>query len=234
MNSPPPFEPPDDLPWPKATPSAHVSAAIHKQCVHGIEPCRGRSAGQRFLLSLAVCLSVVAALLLLTSNATRHSETFQGALIGAAGWAIVQSFVLWLAFAKPPGRRLAPLTRVAIALVLPLLFIGYVVLAAPEWVPFSEFLSTHRLERTASCSVVSLLASALASGGVLFVWRGTDPLTPGLSGALAGLVGGIGGGVAIGAACPTQEGWHSGVAHGLVVVAFVVFGWLVGRRLLAP
>jgi hypothetical protein len=101
-------------------------------------------------------------------------------------------------------------------------------------VPFSEFLSAARLERTANCGTVSLIVSALASGGVLMLWRGTDPLTPGLSGALAGLVGGLGGGVAIGAACPTQEGWHSGIAHGLGVIAFVMFGWLVGRRLLAP
>jgi len=237
MTRTPELEPPDDLPWPKAAssgPSAHVSAAIHKQCTRGLEPCRGPSAGHRLALSLGVSFAVLGVLLILTHGATRHTETFHAALIGAAGWGIVQAGVLWFGFAKPPGRRLSPVARVAVALVLPLMFVGYILFAAPEWVPFAEFLSAPRLARTASCSIVGLLASAAASGGVLLLWRGTDPLTPGLSGALAGLVGGIGGGVAIGAACPTQEGWHSGIAHGLVVVAFVAFGWVVGRRLLSP
>lgn len=233
MNT-PETEPPDDLPWPKASPSPHVSAAIHKHCTMGIEPCRGPSAAQRLALSLCVSFAVLGLLLILTHGAARHTETFRAALIGAVGWAIVQGGVLWFGFARPPGRRLAIGPRIALALVLPLLFIGYIVFAAPEWVPLGEFLSAARLERTASCSVAGLLASTMASGGILLLWRGTDPLSPGLSGALAGLVGGIGGGVAIGAACPTQEAWHSGIAHGLIVVAFVALGWVVGRRLLAP
>jgi hypothetical protein len=209
MSNPPELDPLDDLPWPKAGPSAHVSAAIHKQCTKGLEPCRGPSAGHRLGLSLVVSFAALAILLLLTHGSDRHEETFNAALIGAAGWGIVQAVVLWVGFAKPPGRRWSAGARVAVALAA-------------------------RLERTASCSVVGLIVSALASLGVLTLWRGTDPLNPGVSGALAGLVGGIGGGIAIGAACPTQEGWHAGVAHGLAVIAFVAFGWVVGRRLLAP
>jgi hypothetical protein len=221
MSNPPELDPLDDLPWPKAGPSAHVSAAIHKQCTKGLEPCRGPSAGHRLGLSLVVSFAALAILLLLTHGSDRHEETFNAALIGAAGWGIVQAVVLWVGFAKPPGRRWSAGARVAVALVLPVLFIAYVAFLAPEWVP-------------SSCSVVGLIVSALASLGVLTLWRGTDPLNPGVSGALAGLVGGIGGGIAIGAACPTQEGWHAGVAHGLAVIAFVAFGWVVGRRLLAP
>jgi len=234
MSNTPELDPLDDLPWPKAGPSPHVSAAIHKQCTKGLEPCRGPSAGHRLGLSLLVSFAALGILLLLTHGSERHEETFHAALIGAAGWGIVQAVVLWLGFAKPPGRRWSAGARVAVALVLPMLFIAYVAFLAPEWVPFSEFFTSARLERTASCGVVGLMVSALASLGVLTLWRGTDPLNPGVSGALAGLVGGIGGGIAIGAACPTQEGWHAGVAHGLAVIAFVAFGWAVGRRLLAP
>jgi hypothetical protein len=235
MNRPPELDPVDDLPWPKATPSAHVSAAIHKHCTLGIEPCRGPSSAQRITLSLGVSFAVLAMLMYLSRGGGGHEgSTLRSVLIGAAGWGVVQALVLWLGFGKPPGRRLRPAARIAIALAIPLAFIAYIAFAAPEWVPFAEFLSAGRLERTASCGIVGLFVSALASGGVLLLWRGTDPLTPGLSGALAGLVGGIGGGIAIGAACPTQEGWHAGIAHGLVVVAFVAFGWVVGRRLLAP
>jgi hypothetical protein len=78
------------------------------------------------------------------------------------------------------------------------------------------------------------MLGAIVSGGVLFLWRGTDPLTPTVSGALAGLTGGLGSALALGVACPSHEAWHVGVSHGLVVVAMVGFGALVGRRLLSP
>jgi hypothetical protein len=235
MTKPSEMDPTDDLALlTKSAPRVEISTAIHKHCTRGLEPCRGRSAEHRMLLSLAACFAMLAGLLALTYGAHRDDETFHSALIGAAGWGIVQTLVLWFGFAKPPGKRMSTGARVALVLLVPVAFAAYVALAAPEWVSFGQFISPAGLERVGGCGVVSLLVGAVASGSVLMLWRGTDPLTPGLSGALAGLVGGIGGGVAIGAACPTQEGWHSVVAHGLGVLLFVTFGWLVGRRLLAP
>jgi hypothetical protein len=234
MTKPTEMDPTEDLAMLKSSPRVEVSAAIHKHCTRDIEPCRGRSAEHRMLLSLGASFAVFAALLLLTQGAERNQETFQSALMGAAGWGIVQTIVLWVGLAKPPGKRTSTAARIALVLIVPVAFAAYVALSAPEWVSFGAFLDEVRLARTASCGAVSLLISAAASGSVLLLWRGTDPLSPGLSGAVAGLVGGIGGGVAIGAACPTQEGWHSAIAHGLGVLLFVMFGWLVGRRLLAP
>jgi hypothetical protein len=234
MTKPTEMDPTEDLAMLKSSPRVEISAAIHKHCTGNIEPCRGRSAQHRVLLSLGASFAVVAGLLLLTQGAERNEETFRSALMGVAGWGVVQAIVLWVGLGKPPGKRTSPAARMALVLVVPVAFAAYVALSAPEWVSFGEFLDAARLGRTASCGTVSLLVSAAASGSVLLLWRGTDPLTPGLSGALAGLVGGIGGGVAIGAACPTQEGWHSAIAHGLGVLLFVMFGWLVGRRLLAP
>ncbi|HEY8945992.1 MAG TPA: NrsF family protein, partial [Polyangiaceae bacterium] len=130
--------------------------------------------------------------------------------------------------------RTSPRVRLALAVALPVLFLAYVAYAAPEWVSFSEFAQGARAEHAVSCGLVGLLFGAMVSGGVLLLWRGTDPLTPGLTGALLGLVGGVGGGLAIGIACPSQEGWHACVSHGLGVLVFVGFGWAVGRRLLTP
>ncbi|HEY3499230.1 MAG TPA: NrsF family protein, partial [Polyangiaceae bacterium] len=75
---------------------------------------------------------------------------------------------------------------------------------------------------------------ALVTGGVLLLWRRTDPMSPGVSGALAGLAGGMGSALAFGVACPSHEAWHLWLSHGVVVVALVVLGGAVGRRLLAP
>jgi MYXO-CTERM domain-containing protein len=69
---------------------------------------------------------------------------------------------------------------------------------------------------------------------MLVVWRGTDPLTPGLSGALAGVAGGLAGACGIGCACAATETWHLWISHGLMVALLGGVGWLVGRRWLAP
>jgi hypothetical protein len=68
----------------------------------------------------------------------------------------------------------------------------------------------------------------------MLLWRRTDPLTPGISGALLGLVGGMGSALGMGVACPSHETWHLCVSHGVVVASLVVLGAAAGRRVLAP
>lgn len=225
-----------DLPWPKpAPPSAEVSAAIRKECTCDLAKRRHRlTSWQRLAASLALSLGVFALLAWMTRGQSRVEGTFRNALIGAAGWGLVQAAVLWMGLARPPGRRASARIRLVVAVVLPLVFLAYVAHAAPEWVSFGEFSQGSRAAHAVGCGFIGILFSALISGGVLLLWRGTDPLTPGLTGALAGLVGGIAGGLAIGVACPSQEGWHACFSHGLGVLAFTVFGWAAGRRLLSP
>ncbi|MFO7181483.1 MAG: NrsF family protein [Pseudomonadota bacterium] len=234
MKPSPDTDPLADLPWPKAAPSPECSATICRECTANLTPRRGMTGTQRLLASLAVSAGTLGVLLFATRDGIRHEGTFQAALIGAAGWGIVQAAVLWMGLARPPGCRPSASVRLVTAVLVPVLFLGYLVLLAPEWATLGEATGPAQLSRTLDCGLVGLLTSALVSGGVLLLWRGTDPLTPGLTGALAGLVGGIGGGVAISAACPTQEGFHACAAHGFGVILFVVFGWAVGKRLLAP
>jgi len=182
---------------------------------------------------MALSLGVFAVLAWLARGHSTDA-TFRAALFGAAGWGIVQAAVLWAGLWKPPGKRGAPHLRLVLAVVLPIAFLFYVGFVAPEWVSFGEFAQGDRASHAVACGFVGLLFSAVLSGGVLLLWRGTDPLTPGLTGALAGLVGGLGGGLAIGVACPSHEAWHACFSHGLGVLAFVGLGWAVGRRLLTP
>lgn len=235
MKASPETDPLAELPWPKPTPpSAEVSATIRKTCTENLCAASGLSAGQRLLASLALSAGVFAALAWLSRGQAHHEGTFRTALIGAAGWGIVQAAVLWVGVAKPPGLRISRRARLVAAVLIPVAFLAYFALLAPEWVPFHSFAAGSRAEHAVSCGLVGLLFSAVVSGGVLLLWRGTDPLTPGLSGALAGLVGGIGGGVTIGIACPSHEGWHACFSHGLGVLALAGLGWAVGRRLLRP
>jgi hypothetical protein len=223
-----------ELPWPKSVaPSPEISSTIRAQCACELTRERGMTSGQRLLASVALSLGVFAILAFLTRNHPRHEGTFNNALLGAAGWGIVQAAVLWMGLSRP-GRRASRRLRLVIAVALPVVFLAYVAYAAPEWVSFGEFSQGTRVDHAVGCSLIGLLFGALVSGGVLLLWRGTDPLSPGLTGALVGLVGGVGGALAIGVACPSQEGWHACFSHGLGVLAFAGFGCAVGRRLLAP
>lgn len=233
MKPAPQRDPVADAEWPKpVAPGLEISATIRRECTGGLCAKRGMSATTRTVLSLALSLGVFAVLALLTRDRVRIGGTYRDALIGAAGWGIVQALVLWAGLAQP--RRISPTVRLALAVSLPVLFLLYVGYAAPEWVSFGEFSQGARAQHAVGCGVLGLVFGAMVSGGVLLLWRGTDPLTPGLTGALLGLVGGVGGGLAIGIACPSQEGWHAALSHGLGALVFVGFGWAVGRRLLSP
>jgi hypothetical protein len=225
----------NDFPWPKpAPPSPEVTAAIRQHCTCDLAKKRGMSRQVRLMASLALSFGVFSLLAWMSRDHTRVEGTFRNALIGAAGWGIVMAAVLWMGLALPPGRRASARVRLVLAVVTPVFFLAYMAHAAPSWVSFDQFSHGTRAVHAVGCGVVGMLFSAVVSGGVLLLWRGTDPLTPGLTGALVGLVGGLAGGLTIGVACSSQEGWHACFSHGLGVLAFVAFGWAAGRRLLAP
>jgi hypothetical protein len=225
----------NEFPWPKpAAPSPEVTAAIRQHCTCDLAKRRGMTRQQRLIASLALSFGLFSLLAWITRAQTRVDGTFRSALIGAAGWGVIMMAVLWMGLARPPGRRSSARLRLVLAVVTPVFFLAYLAHAAPIWIPFEQFSHGARATHAVGCSLVGMLFSAVVSGGVLLLWRGTDPLTPGLTGALVGLVGGLAGGLTIGVACSSQEGWHACFSHGLGVLAFVAFGWAVGRRLLAP
>jgi hypothetical protein len=224
-----------DLPWPSPTePRAAVSDAICKHCTKGLHAKRGASAEKRVVLSLLISGVVTGLLIVLGVTRGSAGATLTSALYGAIGWAIIQTLVLVFGLARPPGRKPARAVRLVIAVVVPIVFLGYLATTASAQLPFETFSQGATASHAVGCGLVSLFLGALVSGGVLLLWRGTDPLTPGISGALVGLVGGLGGAVAIGIACPSHEAWHLGCAHGLGVIALVFLGGAVGRRLLSP
>jgi len=224
-----------DLPWPSpAEPPKALSDAICKHCTKSLHPRRGASAEKRVLLSLLLSGTVTGLLIALSVSKGSAGSTLSSALYGAVGWAIIQALVLFVGLARPPGRKPARALRLVIAVVVPIVFLGYLATTASARLSFETFSQGATASHAVGCGFVSLFLGALVSGGVLLLWRGTDPLTPGISGALVGLVGGLGGAVAIGIACPSHEAWHLGCSHGLGVIALVFLGGAVGRRLLSP
>ena len=224
-----------ELQWPEPpAPPDRLSASIRKECTQNLKARRGLTATQRVLLSVLLSALVVGVLTYLSAGRSRPDGALRAALFGAAGWGLVQAAVLGVGLARPPGKRVSRSFRLIVAVAVPVMFLAYLALAASTRLPLGEFFHGHHAGGAVGCGLHALLFGAIAAGGTLFVWRGTDPLTPGLSGALAGLVGGLAGAAAIGVACPSGETWHLWIGHGAAVLLLVLAGFLVGRKWLAP
>lgn len=228
-------DPLSELPWPApCEPSERVSTAIRKQCTSELRAHRGMSCRKRALVSLGLSAAVIAWLTYWASGQEPQSELIRAGLWGALGWGVVQAGVLFFFLARPPGKRGSKEARLGLLFLVPLLFLGYLLLSASETMSFSEFASGGSATHAVRCSLLTMVFGGLVAAGGLLLWRRTDPLQPGISGALLGLVGGLGGALAMGIACASHETHHLWFSHGLAVVALAVIGWGAGRRLLAP
>lgn len=224
-----------DLPWPKPeAPRAELSAKICSACTKNLCASRGPSAATR--LSLCVAASTLVAAVGYWFGARHHRADLglRLGLYGAVAWAVLQTAVLFVAFAPRRGVLGSRAVRLGLAVVVPVLFLAYLSYAAWSYVPFEQFSHGARASHALSCGSIALLLGALVGGSVLLAWRGTDPATPRLSGTLAGVVGGVGGALAVGIGCPSHETWHLWTAHGLIVIALGFMGFAAGRRLLSP
>lgn len=99
---------------------------------------------------------------------------------------------------------------------------------------FSGHFASIEAAATARCALHAFIKGTLCALALLFVWRRTDPFSPGLSGALLGLVGGLGGTLSVGLLCPNEEGFHLTLGHGLAALAVCGIGFFIGRKWLTP
>jgi hypothetical protein len=228
-------DPLDDLPWPSPpTPCARVSGAIHQKCTKNLAGRSCKSAQRRTAVTLLI-FAVVVGLFSWRAVAYDIPEGFiRTGLLGALGWSVVLTVTLLFGLASPPGRRPKRLVRVAIAALVPIVFFVYLTNTAAAHVAFGTFAQGASADHAVRCGAICFGVGALMSAGLMLLWRRTDPLTPGTSGALVGLVGGMGSALGMGVACPSHEAWHLCVSHGVVVASLVVLGAAAGRRLLAP
>ena len=223
-----------DLPWPEPVePREEVSRAICRACTKDLAPRRGLSIRTRLLFSVLVTAAAILALGGTRLSPHESASTIAFPLLGTVAWGLVQIVVLVVGLAAPAGKRSFYGVRWLIVGSVPLFFLGYLALVSVSRLPLHDFLH-GQAGGAVACAAHSLLSGALAMIGIFLLWRGTDPFTPGLTGALAGLAGGISGAVAIGLACPSDEAWHLWLGHGLVVALLTVSGGIAGRRWFSP
>lgn len=227
-----------NLPWPAAdaAPSEACSQAIRGTCTKGLCKRRGISATGRALVTL-----LLSGLLLgyyvwygFTDTDRPPAAVMRTALYGALGWLGAQAVLVFVTLARPPGRRGSRGLRLALLIGLPLVFTGYLASISTEQFAFAQFAQGRSGGHALVCAGVALVMGAIVAGGALFAWRGTDPYSPGLSGALIGTVAGLASGSGMSVACGSHEALHACFAHGLIVFALAVLGFGFGRRLLAP
>lgn len=213
-------------------PPAHVSAAISAAIRGDLARPRRSSRSWRVGVSFALAIVLGGVLTLLERSDAEHVVS-RSAAYGAVGWAAV---VLGLLVAGL-GRFGAHTRRVqaALAVGVPLLFLGYLAAVQTSWLPLSAFLSSGSHAGSAlSCGFLALCFGALAASGISLTWRRTDPFNPSGSGAIVGLVGGLAGAMSVGLVCPHREGWHLWLGHGIVVAVLAASCSMLARRVLAP
>jgi hypothetical protein len=164
----------------------------------------------------------------------RPSAVVRTALYGAMGWLGAQALLVFVTLVRPPGKRGSRALRLGLVVGVPVLFICYLALVSTEQAALAKFAQGASAGHALGCGLVALFMGALVAGGAMVAWRGTDPYSPGLSGALIGVVAGISSGAGMSIACPSHEAFHACFAHGLVVFALAVAGFGIGRRLLPP
>lgn len=228
-------DPLDNLPWPKPPePSAAATEKIRHDCIKGLRTRECASARRRAALTLLFPVFTVGVFSLLAVKRGVDAEVIRAGLYGALGWSVVLGLTLLVGLASPPGRRPRAAIRWAIAVAVPAVFFVYLQQTAWALDAFAEFADGAKAEHAFRCGGICFMVGAIMSSGVMLLWRGTDPLTPGLTGALLGLVGGMGSALGMGIFCPSHETWHVCVSHGVVLASLAVLGGAAGRRLLAP
>ncbi|HEX5098322.1 MAG TPA: NrsF family protein [Polyangiaceae bacterium] len=228
-------DPLDSLPWPgPKPPSTSCSQKIHQACIKDLSPKECTSARRRAALTLLIPVFTVGAFSLLAMWRGVEESVIRAGLLGALGWSVVLGLTLLVGLASPPGRRPRAALRWAIAVAVPAFFFLFLANTAWSLDSFATFTDHAHVQHTLRCGGVCFVVGAAMSSGVMLLWRGTDPLTPGLSGALLGLVGGMGSALGMGIFCPSHETWHVCVSHGVVLASLAVLGGAAGRRLLLP
>lgn len=210
-------------------PSASVSQAIREHCTQDLVARRSLTRVQRTLLCAVPTMLVIASLALLWNGNGVHTIT-QGAILGAVGWSVVLLAIL--GFGVSDGLASRRWLRTLAAIFIPVAYLIYLAVESNTWLPLAG-IGDHA-HGTLTCGAMSLSLGAVTTLTVMLIWKRSDPFNPGLSGALLGFVGGLAGALSVHMVCPSREGWHLWLGHGLSVIFIAGLSVALGRKLLAP
>lgn len=210
-------------------PSDSVLASIREELGGRPEKKRSLTRLQRVALS---ALALATGVLLTSLTAVEKSP--QVVLLAAAALSLSVGGLLLAGAVPGEARSMGRSWRMSLVGVLCVFAFTFLALRAESFSPFSEFLGGESLRRASACAGHSLVSGVVGCTALLFLWRRTDPFSPGLTGSLLALLGGAVGTTSVGLICENTEGLHLTVAHGVGLVVFAVVGLFVGKKWLSP
>ncbi len=153
---------------------------------------------------------------------------------GGSAFALVFGAALLAGVVPGSKRRVGLGLRRGLLGALALGLFGLLALSASEFAPWATVFDAAGCRQALGCGMHALLTGVLGVAGLLWIWRGTDPFTPGATGAVFGSIAGLLGAFSVGLSCSSHEGWHLVVAHGSSVVWLgAACGW-AGLKWLRP
>jgi hypothetical protein len=212
-----------------SAPSDRVLASLREDLKKDEEPRRALTRGQRVALSAA---ALIVGLSLTSVNALVHTP--QVFVIAAAAFSLSVGGLL-LAGAVPGGAGgFGVSARKTLFAVLAILGFTTLAFQAESFLSMTAFLEEESARHATKCAGHSLLSGVVGSSVLMFLWRRTDPFSPGLTGALLGLLGGALGTLSVGMLCSSGEGLHLTLGHGLSLLLLAGLGVFCGRKWLTP
>jgi hypothetical protein len=212
-----------ELPSPRVLESIRLevsSAPAKKRLISRTE----RVTWSALALLIGLCLSAAAKL----------EDSPESVLLTGAAFSLSSAGLL-LAGAIPTGGRLFGISarRTIFAILSIGLFTG-LALRADHFMSFSEFGAGEGSHHAMMCAGHSLIFGVLGASALMFLWRRSDPFSPGLTGAFLGLLGGALGTLGVGLVCTHSEGLHLTLSHGAGVFVVSLLGIFAGRKWLSP
>lgn len=184
---------------------------------------------QRVLLSTGALILGLA-----LTSAGAFLATPRAAILAAAALSLSVGGLLLAGIVPGESRSLGLSLRKSLVGLLGVAAFTALALQAESFLSWAEFAETDSMHRATGCAAHSLLSGVVGSTALLFLWRRTDPFSPGLTGALLGLLGGLVGTMSVSLACRSAEGFHLTLGHGAGVLALGIVGVFLGRKWLAP
>jgi hypothetical protein len=196
------------------------------------EPARSRSAGIR-RRALAIALGFAAAVAfgaLVARPKLGGRPAGYVALVGAA-WIAVALVASWGALARGRSMLGRPIAqRIGIALVTPVALSAVALIGNWLW---PQTVEVHAgFVKDALCGAFTMIFAAGPLVAFLAVFRGSDPLAPGMGGAALGAAAGAWGAFGIELFCNCPYPGHVLIGHVLPVLLLALVGAAIGDRTL--
>jgi hypothetical protein len=217
-------------PMPTPTPPPDLRARVLSAA--RAEPVAPRPAGAwRRTLTACAGVSVAFAILVSIGGPGAYGRPAAYTLVLASLWALVGAAGAWAAVARGPSMLGRPASwRVLVLILTPLALVLTAQVTGALWPPPDKVAD---MQKHLVCIEFTTLMALGPLVAFTYLRRGSDPVSPRLTGATLGAVSGVIGAVGIELRCSHATFTHIAAGHVLPVALLAIVGALVAGRIVA-